>query len=181
DVTRDQVPMHIALLMDCSGSMYGQSISAARQSAASFVSKTMSGKANRKLSLVAFPGGLKTPVTDNQEQILTAVNGLTPIGSTPMALGLAQARASLKASTGVQKIYVVLTDGHPDDPEGTLEECNRIRRTGGRIIAIGVGRQVQQDYLRSLCSSANDYHHCNEPLDLEGTFINLATELSDGA
>lgn len=181
DVTRDQVPMHIALLMDCSGSMYGQSISAARQSAASFVSKTMAGKSNRKLSLVAFPGGLKTPVTDNQEQILTAVNGLSPIGSTPMALGLAQARASLKASTGVQKIYVVLTDGHPDDPEGTLEECNRIRRTGGRIITIGVGRQVQQDYLRSLCSSANDYHHCNEPLDLEGTFINLATELSDGA
>ena len=42
----------------------------------------------------------------------------------------------------------MLTDGHPDDPEGTIEECQRIRRTGGRIITVGVGRQVQQDYLR---------------------------------
>ena len=78
-------------------------------------------------------------------------------------------------------MYVVLTDGHPDDPDGTIEECHRIRRTGGRIITVGVGRQVQQEYLRSLCSTGSDYHHCDQSIELEGTFINLATELSDGA
>ena len=181
DLARDNVPVHIALLVDCSGSMYGQSISEARRAAKTFIERTLSDTGNRKVSVVAFPGGLKTPVTNNHSVVMDALAGLSPIGSTPMALGLAQARAALKQSTGVQKVYVVLTDGHPDDPEGTIEECHRIRRTGGRIITVGVGRQVQQDYLRGLCSSPSDYHHCDQSIELEGTFINLATELSDGA
>ena len=181
DLARDNVPVHIALLLDCSGSMYGQSISEARRAAKSFVDHTLAGSANRRVSLVAFPGGLKTPVTNDKSVVMEALRGLSPIGSTPMALGLAQARAALKNSTGVHKVYVVLTDGHPDDPEGTMEECHRIRRTGGRIITVGVGRQVQQEYLRGLCSSPSDYHHCDQSIELEGTFINLATELSDGA
>jgi molecular chaperone DnaK (HSP70) len=181
DLARNNVPLHIALLLDCSGSMYGQSITEARRAAQSFISRTLDGKRTRKVSLVAFPGGLKTPATNNQNLVLDAISKLSPIGSTPMALGLAQARAALKQSTGAQKVFVVLTDGHPDDPDGAIEECHRIRRTGGRIIAVGVGRQVQQDYLRALCADASDYHHCDQAIDLEGTFINLATELSDRA
>ncbi len=181
DLARDNVPVHIALLMDCSGSMYGESITEARRAAKNFIERTLTASSNRKLSVIAFPGGMKTPVTDDASVVLSAIRELSPIGSTPMALGLAQARAALKQTSGVQKVYVVLTDGHPDDPEGTLEECHRIRRSGGRIITVGVGRQVQQDYLRGLCSSSSDYHHCDQSIDLEGTFINLATELSDGA
>jgi len=178
DLARDRVPMHIALVMDCSGSMYGNCISEAKKAAKAFVSNTLKG--NRQFSVVAFPGGLKSPITQEANRILAAIDGLTPIGSTPMALGLAHARASLKGDSGAQKIYVVLTDGHPDDPEATLAECNRIRRTGGRVIAIGVGPKVEQSYLKGLCSGKTDYHHCNESVDLEGTFINLATELSAG-
>ena len=63
---------------------------------------------------------------------------------------LGSGTGSAEAVYRVQKVYVVLTDGHPDDPEGTIEECHRIRRTGGRIITVGVGRQVQQDYLRAV-------------------------------
>jgi molecular chaperone DnaK len=178
DLARDQVPMHIALIMDCSGSMYGQSITEARKAAKSFVSRAINS--NRRFTVVAFPGGLKTPPTNEDQRIYKAIDGLSPIGSTPMALGLAQARSALKGDAGVQKVYVILTDGHPDDPSATLTECQRIRKTGGRVIAIGVGRQVQQDYLRGLCSRTSDYHHCEESVELEGTFINLATELSEG-
>ena len=45
---------------------------------------------------------------------------------------------------------------------------------------IGVGAQVQQDFLRSLASRPKDFHFCNESVELEGTFINLATELTAG-
>jgi molecular chaperone DnaK (HSP70)/uncharacterized protein YegL len=181
DVGRGTIPLHIALLLDCSGSMYGQSIIEAQRAARTFIAKTLNSQKARKISLIAFPGGLKTPVTGDQRVVLDAINQLSPIGSTPMALGFAQARAALKASSGAQKVYVLLTDGHPDDPEATIEECHRIRRTGGRIITIGVGRQVHQSYLQSICSTSADYHHCDQSVELEGTFINLATELSDGA
>jgi Mg-chelatase subunit ChlD len=179
DLARDRVPMHIALLVDCSGSMYGPSISDAKRAAKAFVAKALEST-NRHFSVVAFPGGIKSPITQDMGRIGTAIDRLTPIGSTPMALGLAQARAALKGDAGAQKVFVVLTDGHPDDPDATVAECHRIRRTGGRVIAIGVGPKVEQAYLRALCSGSDDYHHCSESVELEGTFINLATELSNG-
>jgi len=98
DLARDNVPVHIALLMDCSGSMYGQSITEARRAAQAFIDRTLSGSQPRKVSVVAFPGGLKTPVTSNPSMVMDAISKLSPIGSTPMALGLAQARAALKQS-----------------------------------------------------------------------------------
>jgi Mg-chelatase subunit ChlD len=135
---------------------------------------------SRQIAVVAFPGGLKTGLTEQREQILSAIQELTPIGSTPMHAGLAQARDALKGKAGVQKIYVVLTDGHPDDPTATSAEAHRIKRMGGRVIAVGVGRQVRRDFLESICSRPKDYHHCDDSIELEGTFINLATELASG-
>ena len=57
---------------------------------------------------------------------------------------------------------------------------HRIKRGGGRIITVGVGRQVHQEYLAGLSSRPTDYRHCHESVELEGTFINLATELTTG-
>jgi molecular chaperone DnaK len=178
DIALNRVPMQIALIMDCSGSMYGTNITEARKAAQSFVERTL--VQSRQIAVVAFPGGVKTGLTEQREQIFTAIQELTPIGSTPMHAGLAQARDALKGKAGVQKIYVVLTDGHPDDPTATSAEAHRIKRMGGRVIAVGVGRQVRRDFLESICSRPKDYHHCDDSIELEGTFINLATELASG-
>jgi molecular chaperone DnaK len=174
DIALNRVPMQIALIMDCSGSMYGTNITEARKAAQSFVERTL--VQSRQIAVVAFPGGVKTGLTEQREQIFTAIQELTPIGSTPMHAGLAQARDALKGKAGVQKIYVVLTDG----PTATSAEAHRIKRMGGRVIAVGVGRQVRRDFLESICSRPKDYHHCDDSIELEGTFINLATELASG-
>jgi uncharacterized protein YegL len=176
DLARNRVPMHIALVIDCSGSMYGTNIRDARAAALTFIDRTLD--ASRHIAVVAFPGGVLAAPTQDRAALAKAIGGLTPIGSTPMAKGLAQAREVLKGTAGVQRIVVVLTDGHPDDPDATMAESQRIRRTGGRVVTIGVGRQVQQDFLMGLCSRPSDYHHCNQSVELEGTFINLATELA---
>lgn len=177
DLASNRVPMHVALVIDCSGSMYGSNIRDARAAALAFIDRTLDP--TRHIAVVAFPGGVRTSPSQDRAALHAAINGLSPIGSTPMAKGLQQARDALKGTSGVQRIVVLLTDGHPDDPEATMAESQRIRRTGGRIVTIGVGRQVQQDFLMGLCSRPSDYHHCNESVELEGTFINLATELSD--
>ena len=59
----------------------------------------------------------------------------------------------------------------------TLAEAYRIKRMGGRVLTIGVGRQVQQEFLEQVASGPRDYHYCNESVELEGTFINLATQI----
>ena len=178
DLARNRAPMSIVLLMDCSGSMYGANIEEARKAALSFIERSLGP--NRQIAVVAFPGGVICPLTSDGAKLESAVRGLTPIGSTPLAEGLLAARDMTKNRAGVQRITMVLTDGHPDDPEAAVAEVNRIRTSGGRVITIGVGNQVRPDFLRSLASRAEDYHFCNESVELQGTFINLATELAGG-
>lgn len=178
DLASNRVPMHVALIMDCSGSMYGTNIREARKAAGSFVERTLGPM--RQVAVVAFPGGIQCKPTGDAAVISDAIRGLRPIGSTPMHRGLAYAREALKGQAGIQRVYVVMTDGHPDDPEATMAEAYRIKRMGGRIVTIGVGRQVQQDFLEGLASGPKDYFYCSESVELEGAFINLATQLDEG-
>ena len=176
DLARDRAPMCVALLVDCSGSMYGRNIDEAKKAATAFVERTLGP--NRQVAVVGFPGGLVCPLTSDLRKLKEAINGLTPIGSTPLAEGLATARDLMKTRAGVQRVFVTLTDGHPDDPDAAQGEAHRIRSQGGRIVAIGVGQQVQPEFLRGLASRPDDYHFCSESVELQGTFINLATELA---
>ena len=177
DLAHNRAPMQVALVMDCSGSMYGQNIVDARAAALSFAERTL-GVANRQVAVIAFPGGTRSAATNDLSRITQAIDGLTPIGSTPLADGLHDARDLLRPRAGVQRVFVVLTDGHPDDPDATMAEVHRLKASGARLITIGVGSQVQQDFLRSLASQPGDYHFCSESIELRGTFINLATELA---
>ena len=116
--------------------------------------------------------------TADIERLKWAIDALTPIGSTPMSEGLREAGGLLRPRAGVQRVFVVMTDGHPDDPDATVKRIHDLRVSGARIITVRVGNQVQRDFLSGLASGPTDFHFCNESLELEGTFINLATELS---
>ncbi len=178
DLAHGRVPLDVALVMDCSGSMYGAHIREARKAARGFVSRAF--RPHRRFAVVAFPGGVKTEPTSDPERIDAAIAALTPIGGTPLHRGLAEARRVLGEKVGVQRVFVVLTDGHPDDPRAAAAEAERIKRAGGRVITVGVGRHVRQDYLRRLASRPADYRFCDQSVELEETFLNIATELSPG-
>ena len=176
DLSKNRIPMQIVLIMDCSGSMYGQSVDDAKVAAHAFVKRSL--QPGRQIALVAFPGGVMAPPTSDPRRLSQAIDALTPIGSTPMAAGLKNARDLLRPRAGVQRVFVIMTDGHPDNPEDVSAEVHRIRSSGGRIVTVGVGPQVQQTYLQSLASSKSDVHFCSDSVELQGTFINLATELA---
>ena len=175
DLANQRAPIQMALLVDCSGSMYGSAINDARNAADSFIDLSL--KPGRQLAIVAFPGGVFSPLSTDKVGLHAAVERLSPIGSTPMADGLRAAQNLLGIKAGIQRVYILLTDGHPDDPDAALAEAHRIRSAGGRLIAVGLGSEVQPAYLRTLASSDDDYRHCETSVELRGTFINLATEL----
>jgi Ca-activated chloride channel family protein len=180
DLAANRAPMHVALVMDCSGSMYGTNLHNAKKAARAFARRLLQTE-NRQVAVVAFPGGVRCQPTSDLSKLDAAIDGLTPIGSTPMDEGLADGRNVLRPRAGVQRVFVVMTDGHPDDPDATVAEVHRIRTGGARLVTVGVGDQVQKDFLEALASSPNDFKFCDEALDLEGTFINLATELGPPA
>jgi molecular chaperone DnaK len=177
DLAQNRAPMQVALVMDCSGSMYGPTIRDAKVAAKAFVNRVLS-QPKRQVALVSFPGGVRSTPTADVERLHRSIDELSPIGSTPMSDGLRDARDLLRPKAGIQRVFVIMTDGHPDDPDGTIAEIHRLRTSGARLITVGVGGQVQPDFLRGIASRPEDYHFCNESLALEGTFINLATELS---
>ena len=175
DLANERAPIQMALLVDCSGSMYGETIRNAREAGRSFIDRSL--KPGRQLAIVGFPGGVLTPLTTDREALYDSLDKLTPIGSTPMADGMRAAQNLLGVKAGIQRVYILLTDGHPDQPDAAIAEAHRIRSAGGRLIAVGLGDQVQPDYLRQLASSDEDYRHCDTSIELQGTFINLATEI----
>ncbi len=177
DIASNRAPMQVALVMDCSGSMYGANIAAAKQAALAFVEKTLA-QPNRQIAVVGFPGGVFCTPTSDVARAQRAISELTPIGSTPMGEGLHDARDLLRPRAGVQRVFVVMTDGHPDDPDDTIAEIHKLRTSGARIITIGVGREVSQDFLMGLASQPADFHFCGQFDELQGAFINLATTLT---
>jgi molecular chaperone DnaK len=177
DMVTNKMPIHIALIIDCSGSMYGSSMEAAKKAAKGF-SRTALVQENRQIAVLGFPGGVFAKVTDNLQTIYTAIDTLHPIGSTPLSTALDESSSILPHRPGLQRVFLILTDGHPDDPFRTIELAERIRSQGGRIITVGVGDQVETDFLQSISTTESDFHHCGDSLELEGTFLNLATQLS---
>ena len=61
--------------------------------------------------------------------------------------------------------------------DSAMPRAQAFATSGGRIITIGVGNQVRPEFLRAIASRPEDFHFCNESVELQGTFINLATEL----
>ena len=51
------------------------------------------------------------------------------------------------------------------------------KKNGIRIITIGVSGADEQ-FLKKIASSSDDYYYCNQSVELESTFINIATQLT---
>src|SRR6185436_12189885 len=115
DIAKNRAPMNVVLCVDCSGSMYGTNLDEARKAALSFAERTLGP--NRQVAVVAFPGGTVCPLTADLRRVRDGLQHLTPIGSTPLGEGLANARELMKGKAGIQRVIVILTDGHPDDPD----------------------------------------------------------------
>ena len=97
-----------------------------------------------------------------------------------MSHALKIARNNLLSTSNKEKVIVILTDGEPDSPEATMKEGDLTKNSNIRIIAIGVGNEINFAFLKQLASAPEDYHFVNESFELESTFINIATELASG-
>ena len=88
------------------------------------------------------------------------------------------AKTCLSGPSQKQKIVLLMTDGHPDDPGSTMNAAKDIRAAGTRVITIGVGDQVDKSFLEQMASNPSDFHYCSDSFALHGTFLNVATQLS---
>lgn len=183
DLAAGRSPMQLAILLDASGSMYGPRLREAQSATEDFLRRLLApddgGRpSHRTAALVTFPGGARVRLTDDLELLRRGLAATIPIGSTPLAEGLAVARNLVRPRPGTQRVFVIVTDGLPDDTEAAVLEADRIKAQGVRILVIAVGEQADKRVLGQIASSPADLFRCGEAVELQGLLANLATEIS---
>jgi len=172
--------MDIALLIDCSGSMSGQKIEDAQNAAIRFTETVSLGMS--KIAVISFGGShanSECNLTSDYKDIKMSVMKLVASGGNPMwdAIDITENKI-FDYRINSKKIMIILADGDPGDAQATLASAKRAKSNNVRIIAIGVGTGVDENFLKKIVSSQDDYHFITDSFNLSETFISIATELT---
>ena len=69
-----------------------------------------------------------------------------------------------------------MTDGYPNDKNKALAEAQNLRNSGVRVIAIGAGSDIGENFLRDLAGK-NDYYLIENMGVLKETFKTVVSRL----
>jgi len=200
-------PSNVMLLLDRSGSMSSISsnppepLTQAKNAAASFVRQL---RAADKVGLVSFATQSKNPIdldlTGDFASAESAVQKVSIETSgtqyTNIYDALRSARQELltqRASENASKIIILLTDGvatSPKSPTGrteaddvkyaeslALQESAEIKKEGETIYSIGLGKDVNTDFLKQIASSPENYFLAPTASDLMGIYRNISSAI----
>ncbi len=174
--------MDVALLIDCSGSMYGDKMKDAQNAAIQFSESVNLGQ--NRIGVISFGGSRaqnECSLTSDCKEVKRSVVKLVADGGNPMWDAIDKADKELFDYTyNSTKTIIVLADGDPGDANMTLASANRVKSMDVRIIAIGVGAGVDEAFLRKIVSAKEDYHFVTDSFQLSETFVSIATQLSGG-
>lgn len=185
------VPTDVALVIDLSGSMNNdnedppQPLTDALGAASTFASNL---GAQDGLSLITFASEaeLELPITNDASLVARWIRNLTiaegeetGFTNTIEALELADEELnSENHNPDARRVAVILTDGQPTDPdderaiiEETIALADQLDLKGIEIYAIGLGSEVDRDFIRELASGPENAYFAL-------TGINLAEDLT---
>ena len=170
------MPMAIALVIDCSGSMYGDKISNAKKAAIRFLDDI---DESFQVGLVSFQtqAKLEMTLTEDFSELSRTINNLDAGGGNNDEGAIAIARDQVLVNSQNIKVLVLLADGRPADSRAMLREADRAKQQDIQLIAIGVGNDVDSDLLKQVASTPEDYYFVEESVKLESTFTTLASRL----
>ena len=140
------------LVVDVSGSMQATDVTPTRLEAARSAARTLIDQlpGNARVGLVSFDGSatLRSPLTDDRDQVRAALDGLQAGGGTAIGDGLSLAVQQLapnaQAASPARRapaLIVLLTDGVSNAGSDPLSAADRARAGGIPIATVGIGRR----------------------------------------
>ena len=170
------MPMDIALVIDCSGSMYGEKLDNAKKAAIRFLSDI---DPSFQVGLVSFQtqAKLQMTLTDNFRELGRKIDSLSAGGGNNDEGAIAIARDRVLANSKNMKVLVLLADGRPANMNAMLREADLAKQHDIQIITVGVGNDVDRDLLKRVASTPEDYYFVEESVQLESTFTTIASRL----
>jgi uncharacterized protein YegL len=167
----------IVLLVDISSSMDGLKLKDAQKSLLNFLEKI--NEFEYAIKLVTFGNVVEHTILGvNKIDLESKIKSLEADGSTPLLEALQRANGFLTNQTN--PVIVLVTDGQPTDAsENEIIGYATLMKTKDiRMIVIGVGEDVNQNFLKKLASSNSDYHFAKESLELKKIYEEVAETLS---
>jgi molecular chaperone DnaK len=169
EVLNKRVPANIAVIVDSSGSMYGEPL----QQAKSFIqrfSSTQLSRRNRNMALYSYPEGLLGKPSNQSSVVAQQLKQIVPIGFSLLQVELKRAKEHLKGRSG---IIVLLSDGHISHIDEVRKIIATIHKMGCTLFVIGVGQDRDEDILKSLCVHPQFYRTADRDLDVSKHLIKL--------
>ncbi len=162
----------LALVIDRSGSMTGQSIDNAKAAAAATVDKLTTSDC---VTVIAFDARPTTIVPlhalNDAAAVKTAIATIQAAGGTEILSALDAASKALHAATSAQKKHVILlTDGQ--SPTAGMQQLAQAMSTSHTTITtVGLGSGVDEQTLRMLSNTGNGrYYHVGDVTALTRVF-----------
>ena len=171
---KDNIPAHVAIILDCSGSMYGEALDAAKIATKRFIEENINP--NCSFAIFSAPGAYKAIAgpTNDPAELTKALNEVVAVGKSKIQRPLQAARRALKDRGS---IFVIISDGHISEIEEAQKECARIRKNGGRIFGISVGPNPDKECIKSLCVAPEDYADAYDKLSIRHALNNILTRV----
>jgi len=156
--------LSVSLLQDISGSMAGLKDEQAKKASCNTLDSLNKGV---EVGVIAFgqKARLISGLSYNFEKIKSQVRALSVGGLTPLMGSLELSKEYHISKSKTKSVIVITTDGMPTDApnEEIIELAEQIKSQGSKIITIGIGEEVQDEFLKKLASSPEDYHFAEAP------------------
>ncbi|MGC9504363.1 vWA domain-containing protein [Baaleninema sp.] len=153
-----QLPLHVAIALDTSSSMHGEKLDRAKDACRSVVRQL---RDNDRLSLASFATAV-SPLLESHSKhnAETAIAQLYANGVTRTDLALDWLQRTLPAQSGIARIAILVTDGHPTTNQGKIlantesliQTAREFAEAGITLFTVGLGNAAQfnTDFLVSL-------------------------------
>jgi VWFA-related protein len=169
-------PIHVALVLDCSGSM-NEAMQDTRNAAKAFLKNLSPGD---RVAVMTFSdeSSLECGFTSDHGTLEAAIDGIRPMGATALYRSIVDALLLFGDAQAGNKAVIVLTDGK-NNKFGTPYECvMKSLAMGVPIYTVGLGEDVDRDILAGLAEETGGfYRYAPTSGELEEIYRSLASQL----
>lgn len=174
----------VAIVIDYSGSMYGESLKYAKWGANEFVKNSNMNKEGAWIGVASFDhkGSILCDLSSNRKRVKAAITGIPEDGGgTAIVEGLRAGLGILENSDrkndpDVRQSLILLTDGGDTSPD-VKHVADEVKDKGIRIFCIGLGN-VNEGLLKDISgekalSNSQDTFYTGDPEQLPSLFSNI--------